>query len=286
MGIIERLTLFSLVLLLIWGNMVSGLGAGLACPDWPLCFGKFFPQLNFAIFMEQTHRILGLLVAIFFIFLAKNRLKTYVGKQKLIPILCSIFLATQIILGGLVVIFQLETNITTFHFANAIIIFILIYTMCIYPDSAKLKQVKIFNKSNLIYICLFTIIYVQLVLGAYVRHADAGLACPDFPKCLGYWIPPYLGKTVLLHLLHRFTGFLILVISSILFFIAYYKKTSRSLLQNLRRLLFLVGLQIILGVFVVVSKLAFSMTAIHLLIALLIVILVLNIIFEGKETID
>ena len=39
MGKIEKLTLYSLVLLLIWGNMVSGLGAGLACPDWPLCFG-------------------------------------------------------------------------------------------------------------------------------------------------------------------------------------------------------------------------------------------------------
>jgi heme A synthase len=262
--------------------MVSGLGAGLACPDWPLCFGEFFPQLNFAIFMEHTHRILGLLVTIFFIFLAKNRLKTYVGKQKLIPILCSIFLATQIILGGLVVIFQLETNITTFHFANAIIIFILVYTMCIYSDSAKLKQVEIFNKSNLIYICLFIIIYFQLVLGSYVRHADAGLACPDFPKCLGYWMPPYLSKTVFIHLLHRFTGFLILIISLILFLVAYYKETSKSILQNARRLLFLVGLQVILGIFVVVSKLSFSITAIHLLIALLIVILVLNIIFEEK----
>ncbi|HIC76761.1 MAG TPA: heme A synthase [Candidatus Dadabacteria bacterium] len=282
MNTTERLTLFFLVLLLIWGNMVSGLGAGLACPDWPLCFGEFFPQLNFAIFMEHTHRILGLLVTIFFIFLAKNRLKTYVGKQKLIPILCSIFLATQIILGGLVVIFQLETNITTFHFANAIIIFILVYTMCIYSDSAKLKQVEIFNKSNLIYICLFIIIYFQLVLGSYVRHADAGLACPDFPKCLGYWMPPYLSKTVFIHLLHRFTGFLILIISLILFLVAYYKETSKSILQNARRLLFLVGLQVILGIFVVVSKLSFSITAIHLLIALLIVILVLNIIFEEK----
>jgi heme A synthase len=282
MNTTERLTLFFLVLLLIWGNMVSGLGAGLACPDWPLCFGEFFPQLNFAIFMEHTHRILGLLVTIFFIFLAKNRLKTYVGKQKLIPILCSIFLATQIILGGLVVIFQLETNITTFHFANAIIICILVYTMCIYSDSAKLKQVEIFNKSNLIYICLFIIIYFQLVLGSYVRHADAGLACPDFPKCLGYWMPPYLSKTVFIHLLHRFTGFLILIISLILFLVAYYKETSKSILQNARRLLFLVGLQVILGIFVVVSKLSFSITAIHLLIALLIVILVLNIIFEEK----
>ena len=98
MGKLEKLTLFSLILLLVWGNMVSGLGAGLACPDWPLCFGKFFPELNFAIFMEHTHRVLGLIVSIFFFFLAKKRFKSYHGKQKLVPILCGIFLISMIII--------------------------------------------------------------------------------------------------------------------------------------------------------------------------------------------
>ena len=77
MGRIEKLTLYSLILLLIWGNMVSGLGAGLACPDWPLCFGSFFPEINFPIFMEHGHRVLGLFVTIFFAFLAKERLTFY-----------------------------------------------------------------------------------------------------------------------------------------------------------------------------------------------------------------
>ena len=40
MGRIEKLTLYSLILLLIWGNMVMGY-AGLACPDWPLCLEVF-----------------------------------------------------------------------------------------------------------------------------------------------------------------------------------------------------------------------------------------------------
>ena len=145
MGRIEKLTLYSLVLLLVWGNMVSGLGAGLACPDWPLCFGTFFPEINFPILMEHGHRLLGLFVTISFAFLVKKRLKFYKGGYKLIPILCSILLAVQIIAGGLVVILQLETNITTFHFGNAIVIFILIYTMCIYIDSDKLKLANVFD---------------------------------------------------------------------------------------------------------------------------------------------
>lgn len=283
MGRIEKLTLYSLVLLLVWGNMVSGLGAGLACPDWPLCFGSFFPEINFPIFMEHGHRVLGLFVTIFFAFLARKRLKLYKGAYKLIPIICSILLAVQIIAGALVVILQLETNITTFHFGNAIIIFILIYIMCQYTDSDKLKLVNIFNKKNLPYLILFLFIYWQLVLGAYVRHSNAGLACPDFPRCLGYWWPPYLSKTVFVHLFHRISGVVILLISFWLFFKAYYSKANPEILLNLKRLAFLVLIQVAVGVYVVLSKLAFSMTAIHLLIALLIVGVILNLLFIKKE---
>ena len=77
MNRLEKLTLYSLILLLIWGNMVSGLGAGLACPDWPLCFGQFFPQINFPIFMEHGHRVMGLVVSFFFLSFSKKKIKTY-----------------------------------------------------------------------------------------------------------------------------------------------------------------------------------------------------------------
>jgi len=97
MGRLEKLTLYSLILLLIWGNMVSGLGHGLACPDWPLCFGQFFPDINFPIFMEHGHRVMGLIVSILFFFLAKDRIKKYIGRQKLLPIITSLLLIIQIV---------------------------------------------------------------------------------------------------------------------------------------------------------------------------------------------
>jgi cytochrome c oxidase assembly protein subunit 15 len=283
MGRIEKLTLYSLVILLLWGNMVSGLGAGLACPDWPLCFGSFFPEITFPIFMEHGHRVLGLFVTVFFAFLVKDRLRSYSGAYKLIPILSSILLAIQIVAGALVVVLQLETNITTFHFGNAIIIFILIYTMCLYTNSKELSTVGIFTRANLPYLLLFVLIYCQLVLGAYVRHSNAGLACPDFPKCLGYWLPPYLSKTVFVHLFHRISGIAILLISFWLLLMSYIKKVNNKTLINLKWLSALVLLQVFIGVLVVLSKLAFSMTALHLLIALAIVGVILNLLFTKKE---
>ncbi|MDG2446173.1 MAG: COX15/CtaA family protein [Thermodesulfobacteriota bacteirum] len=283
MGRIEKATLFSLVLLLVWGNMVSGLGAGLACPDWPLCFSSFFPELSFPIFMEHGHRVLGLVVTILFAFLARDRFKSYGKGHKWIPVTCSILLAIQILAGGLVVILQLETNITTFHFANAMIIFILVYTMCTNVSSKELDLINIFDKKNLPYLTLFFLVFFQLVLGAYVRHSNAGLACPDIPKCLGYWIPPYLSKIVSIHLLHRATGIIILLFTLALFFKGVYDNLGNSVMKNLRNLLCLVIFQVILGVLVVVSKLAFSMTAIHLLIALMIVSVIINLLFVKSK---
>jgi heme A synthase len=279
MNRLEKLTLYSLILLLIWGNMVSGLGAGLACPDWPLCFGQFFPQINFPIFMEHGHRVMGLVVSIFFFLLARRRFKTYLGKHKLIPIIAALLLSVQIILGGLVVIYELETNLTTFHFGNAIVIFLFIYTMCKYEDSKSLSKVFFFSANSGKYLFFLLLIYFQLVMGAYVRHSNAGLACPDFPTCLGYWIPPYLSDTVLYHLTHRMTGYLIFIVT--LFFLLFnYTKKNTNQLKRFKKLFVLVIFQIAIGVYVVISKLAFSMTAIHLFVALLILMIALDAIFD------
>src|SRR3972149_5314746 len=41
-----------------------------------------------------------------------------------------------------------------------------------------------------LFLSVAALVYSQSALGAYVRHLEAGLACPDFPTCLGTWFPP------------------------------------------------------------------------------------------------
>ncbi len=48
-----------------------------------------------------------------------------------------------------------------------------------------------------------TLVFVQCVLGALVRHTDAGMACPDAPLCLGRVIPPLGNPLIALHFTHR-----------------------------------------------------------------------------------
>jgi len=37
-------------LLILVGGIVHGTGSSLACPDWPTCYGSFFPEMTGGVF--------------------------------------------------------------------------------------------------------------------------------------------------------------------------------------------------------------------------------------------
>ncbi|NDC16166.1 MAG: heme A synthase, partial [Synechococcaceae bacterium WB9_2_170] len=49
----------ALVALVAIGGATRVMEAGLACPDWPLCYGRFLPgrQMNLQVFLEWFHRL-------------------------------------------------------------------------------------------------------------------------------------------------------------------------------------------------------------------------------------
>ncbi|MGI9431363.1 MAG: COX15/CtaA family protein, partial [Myxococcota bacterium] len=56
--------------LIVLGALVRAHGAGLACPDWPLCFGEVIPTFDFKIAFEWGHRALAGTVGLIFLGLA------------------------------------------------------------------------------------------------------------------------------------------------------------------------------------------------------------------------
>ena len=263
-----------LFILLIWGNAVSGLKAGLACPDWPLCHGEVIPPFRWDIYVEFSHRVVGAVTSVVLFILCYKRFRAYTSGYKILPLSVVTLLLIQIVLGGIVVLAKLPVNLTTIHFTNAIIIFSITLYM-VYFDGIRRKPDFSFSGPAGIFFALFALVLIQASLGAYVRHLEAGLACPDFPKCLGYWIPPELSGKVLAHFSHRTLAYLLTVGFIFLLILCGKVKALKKAKKNVSWAVALLFLQIGLGMAVVISKLTFYVTAIHLSIGLLILSLCL-----------
>ena len=83
-------TILAIIALIVIGSATRVMEAGLACPDWPLCYGTFLPldHMNMRVFLEWFHRLdaflVGLLILLQFslsivwrIYLPKGLIKVY-----------------------------------------------------------------------------------------------------------------------------------------------------------------------------------------------------------------
>jgi cytochrome c oxidase assembly protein subunit 15 len=117
-------------------------------------------------------------------------------------------------------------------------------------------------------LCVMTTsaVYVQLILGALMRHTNAGLAIPDFPLALGHIIPPLISSKVIIHFAHRVgalmvTAMVVWTFSRIARSYSYYP----LLLRPARTMLVLVVVQISLGAATVWTAKALLPTTAHVL---------------------
>jgi len=63
-------SVLALIALIVIGGATRVMEAGLACPDWPLCYGSFLPfsHMNLRVFLEWFHRLDAFLVGILIFF--------------------------------------------------------------------------------------------------------------------------------------------------------------------------------------------------------------------------
>ena len=262
-----RVTVGLLFFLLVWGNLVAGLKAGLGCPDWPLCYGKVLPPFRLDIYMEFLHRVIAAAAGVALLALSYRRFRAYRGGAKAVPVLAAGLLAAEIAMGGAVVLLELPVQLTTVHFVTGLFLFLLAYYMMsfdgvVLPPSFSLKGYPG------LFFGMGVLVFLLAAMGAYVRHAGAGLALYDWPTSLGGLIPGALTDGVLLQFSHRVLAALVA-----LTIVALWAATALD--DHLRRhrrmaggLVLLILAQIAIGGAVVLTQLNFLSTALHLAVAL------------------
>jgi len=262
-----RITVVLFALLLVWGNLVAGMKAGLACPDWPLCQGKVLPPLRLDVWMEFTHRMIAACATIALLILAWRRFRAYRGPSRLVPVAAVGLIAGEIVLGGMVVVLELPVQLTTVHFMIGLAIFFLVLVMARFDGDKEPPRFPVSGYAPL-FVLLGALVFAQAALGAYVRHAGAGLACPDFPTCLGQWLPPLYDTRLAIHIFHRLVGIVILTTLAVLAVAATRDTWLRERRAPVTALLLLCLIQIGIGAGVVLSGLHYLATALHLATAL------------------
>lgn len=281
---IGRVTTGLFFILLIWGNLVAGMQAGIACPDWPLCQGKFLPPLHVDVWMEFLHRIIAAVATTSLILLARRRIAAYPGLQKGIPLAALGLIALEILLGGIVVVMGLPVQITTVHFMIGLAVFLLVLYMTVCDGTSRPATASLSGYAG-IFFCVLLLVYFQASLGAYLRHSAAGLACPDFPTCQGRLIPEIWDRPIATNFTHRLLALGTFCTSLILYLVSLLDQRLKRLHGHLFTLLCLVVLQVGIGAAVVKSGLSYPITSIHLAMTLGIVGTTLRIwMLQGRET--
>ncbi len=195
-------------LLVVAGGLVTSTGSGLAVPDWPLSFGQVFPRMEGGVLFEHGHRLIasgvGLLTVIMAVWTARSEPRAAV---RMLGWGMLAVVVVQGLLGGATVLLRLPDTVSVAHAGMAQVFFSLTVVMAVVTAPGFLERGGAAGGAaagtRTLVLATVAAVYLQIILGAVVRHTGAGLAIPDFPLAFGRLIPPFETRLVAWNFAHR-----------------------------------------------------------------------------------
>ncbi len=252
--------------LLVFGSTVRVHGAGLACPDWPLCFGEVVPAYDFKVYLEFGHRVVAGLVSLGFVglggWLWRRGDLADSGLLRGLFAVAAVVLATQVVLGGLTVLELLAEWTVASHLlaGNTFAVLLLLIQRALSAREAPVARDVLAPAARASAVALAVLLPTQLALGGLVAGSHAGLACGTWPSCNGAgWFPTFSGL-VGLQVTHRVVAYTLAV--AVVVNAGLHAGNPRSR-RPAFALVALVALQIAVGVANVWLRLPMEVTLLH-----------------------
>ncbi len=256
--------------LIFVGGLVTSTGSALAVPDWPLAFGKLIPAWEGGIRFEFGHRLAAGTVVVLTLILMTWAWRAEPRKwvRQLVFVAFGLIIV-QAILGGITVLLELPLAIAVTHAATAQALFCLMVSIAIFTNPNWETTPHLEEKDARISLATLSaattaIIYIQVLIGALMRHLGAGLVIPDFPLSFGQIIPPYMNVYIAVNFGHRCGA---VVVSAMVVWTVVRVLRTHSEIQALRRpalgMFLLLVLQICLGAITIWSGRAVLPTTSH-----------------------
>ncbi len=311
---------FLVALIIIVGGLTRLTDSGLSITEWELFKGilpptseedwvryfeayKLIPQyillnsnmnleeFKFIFFWEYAHRLLARFIGLFFLipflfFIIINLL----SKQLLLK-LTNIFILILIqgSIGWYMVKSGLIENTSVSHYRLSIHLFIAftIFSSLIWIllNSLKMTKKKFFqfNYNYFSVKLLLILLFLQIILGAFVSGLDAGKIYQTWPLMNGNYFPDDVelnsffnfDKASTVQFFHRNIAYLIFIVSVYLGFNVF-KKKETHLYNNYLFFILFINVQIVLGIFVLISGANIYLASMHQISSIFLVLIALS----------